>query len=79
MIFVEVYILCGVLLVGTFLYAVSNNSNICGEQVLMTLSPKISVWFREHPVMYHLAVSLFLLLVVLLWPYVMFRIIFPKD
>ncbi len=78
MIFVEIYVLCGVLLVGTFLYAASKN-NICGEHVLMSLSPKISVWFREHPVMYHLAVSLFLLLIVLLWPYVMFRIIFPKD
>ena len=78
MIFVEVYLLCGMLIVGTFLYTARKN-NISGEQVLMTLSPKTSVWFREHPVMYHLAVSLFLLLVVLLWPYVMFRMIFPKD
>lgn len=78
MVIVGIYVLCGVLLVATLLYGMSKN-NICGEQVLMTLSPKVSVWFREHPVIYRLAVILFLCLVVLLWPFCMVRLVFYDD
>lgn len=78
MVILEIYVLCGVLLVGTLLYAMSKN-NICGEHLLMLLSPQASVWFLEHPIIYRLAVSLFLCLVVLLWPFAMVSIVFHDD
>ncbi len=78
MVIVEIYVLCGVLLVATLLYAAIKN-NICGEHLLMLVSPKASVWFREHPVIYRLAVILFLCSVVLLWPFIMVRLVFYDD
>ena len=47
--------------------------HITGEQILTLAEPKVRLWFQEHPQAYTFVVILSLFVIILIWPYELYR------
>jgi hypothetical protein len=69
-----IYFLVG-FIVSLWLYDYVDDGSISGETILSFLHPRISVWFREHQVSFEICVMLGFVLIIFIWPYVLYRVI----
>lgn len=47
--------------------------NITGDDILSMAEPDVRLWFQEHPKCYKASVYITLFVVVLIWPYFLFK------
>lgn len=71
--FLIFYILCG-LFMGAMFYNEIRAAGITGEQILLCFPPRISCWFREHPMAFKLTLIVTFVIGVIAWPYVVYKL-----
>ena len=72
------YLLIGCM-VSFLIYNYLDNKGITGEQILTYTDSNTRIWFKEHPLCYKFSVILAFLIIMLIWPIVLFVIIKNDD
>ena len=73
-----IYLLIGCI-VSFVTYDELEKQNITGDQILSNENYSVRKWFQEHPNCFKLTVILTFVVIIFIWPYVLYKMIQEKQ
>lgn len=71
--FITIYLILGVI-IDFMIYAQLEDDGITGDNVLAIIPDEYRLWLINHPNVYKLLVIIAFVLIIFIWPYVLYKI-----